>query len=167
MSKLPELKITLEGVTYGGTFEQDIHVDRTNLDEEFENQPALYAQYAFYAELAKHEEETKKKSLERLGHVLDHKTREDMKHQGIKSTEKMVQSVVETDKVYKELEDEYLAAKLQAGLLKRAAEAISMRRDMLIQMGSSSRVGSLPVAVSAAQKAHVKEIIARNQGKGE
>jgi hypothetical protein len=171
-AKLPELVVTLNGVTYDHTFEDDVRVDRTNLDFEFEDQPRRYAFYAFLAAEARHIVNRRKAVMEQVAAVVDSEKRleaQQLQAQGAKHkpTEAMYEHMVNTDKRYMAAQEEYHLAMRTADQLTEASRAIAQRKDMLIQLGSSSRVGSIPTAVTSAQEAHVKELIARNRRENE
>lgn len=167
-SRLPEITITINGVTYDNSFARDILIDRTNLDEEFARQPEIYAYYAFLAEDAKAVFERKKFELEQSYARIDHEKRmaaDATKAQNpkFKMTEKMVENEVITDPRYSEAKEAMLAAKLLAGQLDQAARAISQRRDMLQQMGANNRVGNMPTRVMETKQDTVRDIVAGNQ----
>jgi hypothetical protein len=167
-SRLPEIQIIINGVTYDNSFARDILIDRTMLDDEFARQPETYAYYAFLAEDAKAVFERKKFALEQVYARLDHEKRmaaDAMKAQNpkFKMTEKMVENEVITDDRYTEARNDMLDAKLLAGQLDQAAKAISQRRDMLQQMGANNRVGQMPTRVMENKQEAVRDIVARSQ----
>ncbi len=169
-TKLPELEITLNGVTYDNTFENDVSIDRTDLDREFENQSRIHAYYGFLSEEAKFKVLRDKAELEVMYARLDHEKRQEAvmvqaSNPKFKFTEKMCENSVISDSRHLEAEKVYHESKKMAGLLDVAVKSIAMRRDMLIQMGAASRIGVQP-AISTAQETHVREIIAKSR-KGE
>ena len=165
---LPKIDITLNGVEYDHSFEDDVSIDRTNLDEEFSTQPTKYAFYAFLAEEAKYLADRQKAILENVYAAIDTEKRtnastllaQNPKH---KHTEKMYENEVKGDARYKDTLEAYHKAKLLAGQLDVASRAIAMRRDMLMQMGATARLGAVPTRVMEAKRDNAKTIIAKQK----
>ena len=167
-SRLPEIAIVINGITYENTFARDVLIDRTDLETEFARQPETYAYYAFLAEDAKALYERAKAELEQQYARLDHEKRTNAaaisaQNPKFKLTEKMVENEVITDPRYITSQTAMLDAKLLAGQLQQAATAIAQRRDMLQQMGANSRIGMMPARVLEHQQESAHEIIAANR----
>lgn len=164
--QLPDMEITLNGVTYDNSFQSDVSIDRTNLDEEFATQAEKYAFYAFLAEEAKFIAARKKAHMDNVYAQLDHEKRtvaQNLKQQNpkFKFTETMCENEVKTDDRYQQAHLDYLKATKLAGQLDVAKRAIAMRRDMLIQMGASARIGVAPNQVLNALEENAKQQIAK------
>lgn len=140
-----KFEIEIDGESYDNTFEQDVSVDRTDLETEFENYARTYARYAVLHEIAKDMELRLKRELEILYAQLDQQkriaAREVMSETKIKYTEKMYENEVKTDAIYQELELKYFDAKKTTGLLGAAKTAVDHKRFMLQSMGANARVG--------------------------
>lgn len=165
--KLPEIKITLNGVEYEHTFNTDVQIDRTNLDDEFASQAEKYAFYGFLAEQAKHNAEHRKHILENVEASLDSEKRAEAERtksmlKSFKYTETMCHNEVISDPRYKEHQKAWMDAKLLAAQLDICAKAIAMRKDMLKELGAVARIGTF----SNPQDQQVREIISKNR-KGE
>ena len=168
--KLPEFIITINGITYDHTFDEDVRIDRTNLDEEFSDQSRRYAYYSFLAEDAKHCYERKKAALDQVYATLDFEKRQQAaglqaQLPKFKYTEKMCENEVKSDDRYQEMLEEVHNAKKLAGQLDVASRAIAMRRDMLMQMGATARATLAPQRVLDSGRAAVKEVIAQGRRK--
>lgn len=140
-TKLPPIDVP------GFAADQDIKIDRTNLDEEFTTHAELYWFYARMAEEAKAVAETKKIVLEQVYAQTDSRKRQEAlllqaKNPKWKYTEKMCEGEVKTDPKYREAQKIYQDAKLRAGQLDAAAKAFIHRKDMLVQLGASNRAGT-------------------------
>lgn len=146
---LPDFEIKIGGVEYTNSFPDDIRIDRTMLTEEFTTQGEKFAYWSFIAEKAKHLYLLSKFELEQLYAKVEHEKRmaaaamkaNDAK---FKHTEKMCESEVITDPRYTKKKLQVLKAQELAGLAKSASDAISQRRDMLIQLGANDRIGHAP-----------------------
>lgn len=114
-------------------------VNQSALSDVFAEHAEHFAWYSTAYELAMDHEARLKEELQRTYARIDHKVRTDARAAGVKHTEKMVDNSVITHPKYVELQDEYLEAKKNTGLLKAARDAMIHRRDMLIQMGANYR----------------------------
>jgi hypothetical protein len=167
---LPIVRVEIEGVTYDHTFNDDVKIDPTNLDNEFCTQAEKYAFYSFIAAEARASMERKKLASEQIYAALDHKKRteheilkgKDPKH---KYTEKMIENEVVTDPDYKKAKLALIDAKLLAEQLNSAAAAIAQRKDMLNQLGLGHRTVSASASDRAQEslKASAKEVIRQNR----
>jgi hypothetical protein len=125
--------------TFPNQLKEHLHVNQTNLNEEFSRHSRLFSVYATAHELALDVEARLKEELSRAYAVIDRAVREDGKMSAIKLSEKMVENTVITHPKYKEVLDNYLDAKRSASLLRAARDAMIHRRDMLIQLGANYR----------------------------
>lgn len=157
-----KFEIDIDGVEYPNSFQEDIKVDRTDLDSEFAAFSEKYAYYAMLHELSKDNERKLKRELEILEAILDNQKRMEAQqamgaNPKLKYTEKMYSAEVKTDKAYQEKEIEYLNSRKMAGLLGAAREAIAFKKDMLISMGANARVG-----VSELKMNQVRDILSKS-----
>lgn len=138
---LTELTPTLSvgDMTFESKLQEDLFVNRSDLNSEFVRHPERYAFYATCYEIAAAKENNYKVNLDRLYAILDHEHRGALAMAGVKTTEKMVENSVITDSRYTALQDEYLQAQKSAAILKAAMFAMQHRKDMLIQLGSAAR----------------------------
>jgi len=164
MSNVPTFEITIGGVTYDNSFEDDVSIDQSRLNDEFCNQAEKYAYYAFLSEKAKGKYEFQKFELEQIYARVDAEKRmQAMQAQAqnpkFKYTEKMCENEVVTDKRYVEAKHECLRFKELSGQLQQAAIAIAQRRDMLIQLGANDRQGNTPQRIMEQQQEHAKAVM--------
>lgn len=131
--------LTVGEMTFESKLQEDLFVNRSDLNSEFIRHPERFAFYATCYEIAAAEENNHKVALERLYAVLDHEKRGELQMAGVKTTEKMVENSVITDPRYTALQDAHLQAQKNAAICKAAMNAMQHRRDMLIQLGSAAR----------------------------
>jgi hypothetical protein len=167
--KLPQIQIVISGTQYDNTFNDDIRIERTDLDTEFSTQAEKYAYYAFLAEMAEHIYELGKAELEQLYAKVDFQKRQaadavKSANPQFKYTEKMCENEVLTDGAYVLKRKEVLEAKLLAGQLKVCSMAFAQRREMLISLGASQRNQMLPHRLNEEQTRleQAKSIVAAN-----
>lgn len=125
--------------TFPNRLKEDSSVDQGSLNDVLSEHAQKFAWYATAYELALYHEAQLKEELQRTYARVDHKVRMEGKDAGVKLTEKMVENTVITHPHYMSLQDKYLAAKRDSGLLKAARDTMIHRRDMLIQMGANYR----------------------------
>lgn len=118
---------------------EDLSVNHSALSDVFATHAEKFAWYSTAYELAQDHEARLKEELARTYARVDHKIRMEAKGANVKMTEKMVENSVITHPIYTELQEKYLDAKRNSGLLKAARDAMIHRRDMLIQMGANYR----------------------------
>ena len=132
-------KYVVAGQEYESQLDEDLHIDRFNLNEEFTKHSERFAWYATAYELAQSYENRLKVDLERLYALLDIKVRGTMTQQGMRITEKKVENAVITDNTYMDLMDRYQSAKEQTGVLKAARDAMYAKKDVLVSLGANIR----------------------------
>ena len=125
--------------TFPNNMREHLAIRNQPINEAFMDHADLFAWYATAYELALDHELRLKADLKRMYARVDAKTRQDAKMANVKMTEKMVENTVITDPTYRAVEDDYLDAQRNAGLLKAARDAMLQRRDMLIQLGATYR----------------------------
>lgn len=131
--------LTVGEMTFESKLQEDLFVNRSDLNSEFLRHPERFAFYATCYEIAAAKESTYKVNLDRLYAILDHEKRGELVMAGVKTTEKMVENSVITDSRYVALQAEYLQAQKDAAICKAAMNAMQHRKDMLIQLGSAAR----------------------------
>lgn len=164
---LPEIQIIIKGIKYENTFNDDIKIDRTNLDDELSTQAEKYAYYAFLAEEAENLVSLKKAELDQLYAKIDCEKRSQAislqaQNKGFKYTETMCENEVITDPRYVQVQSELHKSQLLAGQLKVCATAFSQRREMLVSLGMRNREMTMPTKVLNKKEEQVHAIIAEN-----
>lgn len=139
--KLNDLVPTLRvgDMNFESKLQEDLYVNRSDLNNEFIKHPERYAFYATCYEIAADRENNLNVNLERLYAILDHEKRGELAFSGVKVTEKMIENSVITDDRYVALQNEHISAQRDSAICKAAMIAMQHRRDMLIQLGSSAR----------------------------
>lgn len=125
--------------TYRSTLSEDLTIDQANLSESYAEHARKFAFYSTAFELATNHEAKLKVKLERAYAQLDEKARDHLSSIGKKFTEAMVESVVITAPDYVAIQDEYLDAQKQTGLLRASRDAMIHRKDMLVSLGANYR----------------------------
>jgi hypothetical protein len=124
---------------YDSSLTEDLFVNRNDLSNEFANHAERYAWYATCYELAQADVEYYHAQLDRAYAVIDIEKRTELTNSNQKVTEKMVENMVLTDDRYTQIQDMYLDACKNAGVLKAAMFSMQHKKDMLVQLGSSAR----------------------------
>ena len=155
----PRIEISIDGITYENTFQDDIRIDRTNLEQELATHAEKYHYYASLAQIASFKAASKKFELEQLYARVDCEKRIQASTSGVKHTEKMFESEVITDPRYATAQGEYLQSTLLANQLTECAKSMAHRRDMLIQLGGITKQTLQPQRVVEQQANAVREMI--------
>jgi len=134
-----DVQVTINGISYSSSLEDDIKIDPSDLDAEFVEQSRKYAWWAILSEMAKDLVSKQKYDLDILYAQLDHEKRSQALVAKVKLTEKMVENEVITDKRYQAKMKEYLESKRQYGVLQAGREAFTQRKEMLISLGANYR----------------------------
>jgi crotonobetainyl-CoA:carnitine CoA-transferase CaiB-like acyl-CoA transferase len=164
VSKLPHIEISIDGVTYDNTFQKDISVDQTNLQDEFVHHAERYAYYAFLSALARSKAATAKMEKEQVYARVDAEKRQAAGQvPGFKFTEKMAENEVITDPRYVDAHKRWIEATLLADLLEEASRAMSQRREMLVQFGGIARQQMSPQRVLEQQVPIVEQLISQSR----
>lgn len=162
MPQLPHIEIIIDGITYDNTFQRDVAIDQTNLNDELATHAEKYAYYGFLAAIAATKAAYAKMESEQLYARIDHeKRRAAQQVPGFKYTEKMAENEVITDPRYIEQQKKYLDTKLLSDQLTEAARAMAQRREMLVQLGGISRQQMSPQRVVEQQAEVVHGIMNR------
>ena len=147
-----QINITLNGVTYEKNYDNDIKINKDNLDQEFMDQPRKLAEYCWIADHAE----------ARAQQLKHHMKRVELETLGVKFTEVKLKGVVITDDQYVEALNQYLEAQHVAKQLKSCATAIATRRDMLMQLGAGARAFAAPMHMNAYSEASAREVFKNN-----
>jgi len=151
---------TVGNTTYNSQLEEDLFVNRSDLNSEFMKQPERFAFYATCYELASIKVQQHENALKRLYALIDHEKRAELMNAGVKVTEKMIENSVVTDDRYLAFQEETVEAQKQCSVLKVAMLSMIQRKDMLIQLGSAFRAEmQADLSVKAAA---VRETISGN-----
>lgn len=124
---------------YENELQEDLYINSTDLGSAFGDHAQRFSWYATAYELASDYDGKLKIDLERLYALLYNTFKANAVTTGAKVTEKGLESRILTDETYMGLQDEYLSAKRQTGLLKAAKDAMIHRKDMLVSAGSTYR----------------------------
>jgi len=164
--EMPEVKIQIGDVEYDNSFNDDIRIDRTNLDDELSTHAEKYWFYAYLAEEANWRVGVLVHELDQLYARTDYEVRqrgESIKKSGGKITEKMIENEVITDQKYQAKKLDMLDAKKMAAQLKACANAMAARKDMLVQIGGIARQQMVPGRIVEDKTEHAHEIIKQNK----
>ncbi len=124
---------------YDKNLEEELFVNGGDLSGDYADHSRRFAWFATAVELCTDVEARLKVELGRAEAVLDAVIREEAAEAGIKMTETKVKNAIITRDVYKEIQEDYLQAKLNTGLAKAARDAMIHRKDMLISLGANYR----------------------------
>lgn len=163
MRRLPDINITIDGVTYESTYNDDVHIDHTNLEQEFLTHAEKYTYYAFLAAAARDKAVRKKDILAQIYAVVDSEKRTAPKAPGLKYTETMYENEVKTDPRYKQAQTEFNDAELLANQLQQVAIGMAHRRDMLIQLGGMARQSMAPTRIVEQHAQTAQDLIAQTR----
>jgi hypothetical protein len=130
---------TVGAVDYTSKLDEDLYINRSDLNSEFSEHAERFAYYSTCYEIAADKFRRLEVDLKRMYAVLDYQKRSEMQGAGIKSTEKMVENMVITADEYVALQTEVLDAERQLGLLKAARDSMAQRKEMLVSLGANQR----------------------------
>lgn len=118
---------------------QDVSLNEGGLDDALRNQASLYSHYADIYRKAQHQYDTAKNAVEIGSAKLNIKIREALQKEGEKITESLIDSRIKASNGYAELIRRKNEAAQILALCKSALEALTQKRDMLIQISSNMR----------------------------
>jgi len=168
-------ELEIEGTAEGRILSEDTKIS-DDLPEEFTNQTDIFAWWATMSELAKDKVLRLSTELKRKGAEIDGKLRaeweaneddavlkaekDNKKYARKKYTEKIIETRVFLHEVYKEIENELIEARKQAGLLQAGKEALTMKKEMLISIGANYRAEGMPnpTIMKKAAKQTIREV---------
>lgn len=134
---IPEYEV--KGQVYQNTLSEDLAVNESNLNEEFAMQAEKFAWYSTMYEFAAQQEDRLKLELQRVSAFVEQEIRATTMS---KVTEKSVSAMVTTHYDVVAAHDALMEAQLITGFLKAARDAMSHRRDMLVQLGANVRASN-------------------------
>lgn len=133
----------VDGQVYPNTLSKDLEINFSNLDEDFCQQASLFAWYSTMFELADAQEARLKLLVSRVMAEKEQDIRAGLiPMMGGKITEGSIASLLLLLPEVQAVTDEYRRACATTGFLKGAKEAMTHRRDMLIQIGANVRASS-------------------------
>lgn len=139
MSTIYPKTFNIDGQEIESRFEQDVQLDRLNLNEEFETHSQQYGFYSTAYEICLDRERRLKAKLAQAYAHLDVQARANMKANGIRVSEKKVENMVITSEDYVALQEEYFDAQKTTGLVKAAKEAMIHKKECMISLGANLR----------------------------
>ena len=123
---------------------KDTSINSHDIDDDMRRQSGLFSHYA--AECAKAQLNMDNLKLKRDVTIakIDHEIRDIAvedggKYEGVKLTEKVVESAINRDIRWVTVQKQYNEAKSTFELFKGALEALKQKRDMLVQLGINAR----------------------------
>lgn len=152
--KLPSIEVEIDGIEYKSDLNEDLRIDKFNLEDEFVEHSEKAAYYSTLHELAQSKLDHLKNKLELLYSKLDFELRQvvsqavDAEGKTKKYTERMYETEVKLNKEYQILKKEVLEFEYKVRLIKVAADAFCFqRKEMLKELGANSRYGSEDLAL--------------------
>lgn len=139
---------------------QDVQYSEAAISNAYADQASKFVHYAYLGHQAQHQADRLKSKLELMEARIDKEIREDAADEKKKITEKQIASQILLDARYQRAHEQYLEAKMIAGLAKEALEAFRQRRDMLIQVGADLREemkGELRMRAKEERKSDLKD----------
>lgn len=120
-----------ENEVYNKNLDEDLRINKNNLQEEIMQQAGKYAWWATLYELASDKEARAKRDLEVLEATLYKAYRDELTKDGKKTTEKEIDTFVKLDPQYSKQKDAYMDSIKQASILGVAKDSFSQRKDMI------------------------------------
>lgn len=111
----------------------DIRLNTNDLDAVWRRQPELVAIYGFKQVEAEHAATTAKRDLESAESRLYSTTRAALSFDGVKISESIIEAKVKSSPVYLAARQNYDDAKYLSDFYKQVTNALSHRRDMIVQ----------------------------------
>ena len=124
---------------YKSTLDEDLFINRNDLNSEFASHAEKFAYYSTCYELAADQLRRYEVQLKRMYAIVDANKRAELINAGVKFTEKMIENSVITDADYTALQEEVLQAERNLGLLKAARDSMAQRKEMLVSIGANQR----------------------------
>jgi hypothetical protein len=133
------VEINAAGKQWSGNIRDVLKITDAKLNDEFMQQPSMYAWFAALCELAGAEAENKKFKLSVLKANTEKKIRYDKAAKGEKTTEAAIAADVQTDDAFIAASISLLEAERQYNLLRALTRSLDQRKDCLIQLGLMKR----------------------------
>ena len=132
------LQVTLDK-PYTLHLDDDLGIDRANINNELAGQPAQFAWYATLYEMARNKSNLLKQKIDEFAAKLDQSIRAANAAAGAKTTEGGISAMIASDETMSKLQKQFVDSKREEGLLYVAKEAFEQRKDMLISIASNMR----------------------------
>jgi len=136
---IPEITIKIGDKEYKTNYQEEIKISRETLDDDMIVQSALYAWYAVLAAMLDEEVGIKKLKHEVSEAQLYDEYRRKLQDEGVRVTEKAVESAVKQDERYISSSLELAEAKKNKKVFDAIVEAFEHRKEMLINLGAKFR----------------------------
>ena len=131
--------VSVAGKEWSGNIRDIVKISDIKLNEEFMQQPSVYAWFAALCEMAGAEAENKKFKLSVLKANTEKTVRRVKASAGEKTTESAVAAEVQTDDAFIAASLDLIEAERQYSILRALVRSLDQRKDMLIQLGVMKR----------------------------
>lgn len=129
------LQVRVEGEMHRFSIQDELKIDRHDLDEEIKRQAGNYVWFAVMHEKARMERLTLEGDLEELEYTIDQEVRSKIADK--KPTETAIKAMVRTDPRYKDEVRKLLKAEHDERVLGAIVSALEQRKDMLALLARS------------------------------
>ena len=109
----------------------DLKVDKSNLSEEMEQQPSLYAWWSSLTEHVRNLYNSKRLELQILEAELDEHYRQEAEKEGVKPTEKWMEGKIGRDEQWQALSKEVIHLNYNTKILESATWSFQQRAEMI------------------------------------
>lgn len=165
------LKITLADGTKQREFslKEIFDIDDSNLTKEFAGQSAMYAYFAAMQAKSDYGASQISFALEQEQAEADAAARMEMEKDGRKYTEAVIKGMISLDDECTKLNESLIGQKYETKLLKAICDALEMRANMLISMGSHIRHEMDQTGISIKERQfkdsleNVKKVTSKNR----
>ena len=120
-------------------FINEVKINAEDLPTEFQKQASLFWKYSELLGIAEGEEKNAKMELEKTEARLFLSYREYYESQNKKYNNDILNASVRNDKEYIEAQKKYIEAQKNKILARLRLDALSQRKDMLVQLGAAHR----------------------------
>jgi uncharacterized protein YndB with AHSA1/START domain len=120
-------------------FKKDVIIDQDNLADSFCNQASIFADYAMLFAQAEEREKRAKLKVEEVEADALLQVKADFDKQGTKVTNGILEATVTLRPEVKKAKREYVKAQGNKVQIKLMLEALTQKKDMLIQLGAAQR----------------------------
>jgi len=112
-------------------YRKDLEINKHALDDECLRQPMLFAKYSELYTEAIHQRDVAKRKIEEVYSRLDSKYRSQFIEKGAKFTEKVIETLVNSDEGYRQVYKEYLETKKTSETFGNLKESFHQKKSML------------------------------------
>ena len=109
----------------------DLKVDKSNLSEEMEQQPSLYAWWASLSEHVRNQYNSKRLDLQILEAQLDESYRQEAEDTNVRATEQWLNGKIHRDERWQQLSKEVLDLGYKTKVLESATWSFQQRAEMI------------------------------------